>query len=64
MMYGRIKVWNQSSGWGFIESEEGYDYFFNTSNVRTGQKLSINDRVKFDSTEGVKGPEAENVSLY
>lgn len=64
MLYGKIKVWNQSSGWGFIESDDGYDYFFNISNVRTGQKLSIDDKVKFDATEGVKGPEAENVSLF
>ena len=64
MLYGKVKIWNQSSGWGFIECEDGYDYFVNIANVRIGQKLKVNVRVKFDSAEGQKGPEAENVTLY
>jgi cold shock CspA family protein len=27
MNYGKIKKWNQMSGWGFIEGDDGYDYF-------------------------------------
>ena len=43
--------------------EDGYDYFFNISNVRRGQRMRVGLSVKFDSFEGQKGPEAENVSI-
>ena len=29
MNYGTVKKWNQMDGWGFIEGDDGYDYFFN-----------------------------------
>ena len=64
MLYGYIKKWDQQNGWGFIESDDdGYDYFFNISNVRKGIRLKEGLRVKFDLFEGQKGPEAENVSI-
>ena len=40
-----------------------YNYFVNIANVRKGQKMQTNIRVKFDVTQGHRGPEAENVSL-
>jgi len=63
MEIGYIKNWNHSRGWGFIEDEEGYDYFLNVSNVRKGIKIKEGMKVKFDIFQGQKGPEAENVSL-
>ena len=57
-------MWKQSEGWGFIESDDGEDYFVNIVNVRKGQKIHINTRVKFDVSQGHRGPEAENVSLF
>ena len=63
MQYGTIKKWNQSEGWGFIEDNEGYDYFLNISNVRKGIKLKEGLKVKFDIFQGQRGDEAENVSL-
>ena len=33
MLEGRIKHLEGSKGWGFIETEDGEDYFFNVSNV-------------------------------
>ena len=50
-------------GWGFIEGEDGEDYFFNISSVRKGQKLREYSKVKFDTTETQKGTEAIHVSL-
>ena len=64
MLSGKIKVWNQSSGWGFIESDNGEDYFLNVKNLRTGQKARVGVRVKFDTEESQRGPQAINVTLY
>tara|TARA_B100001123_G_C14419871_1_gene674295 strand:- start:127 stop:321 length:195 start_codon:yes stop_codon:yes gene_type:complete len=63
MKLGYIKVWNQSNGWGFIEDEDGYDYFLNISNIRKGIKIKEGTKVKFDVFQGQRGDEAENVSL-
>ena len=64
MLSGKIKVWKQSSGWGFIESDNGEDYFLNVKNLRAGQKIRVGVRVKFDTEESQRGPQAINVTLY
>tara|TARA_B100000959_G_C14815127_1_gene555505 strand:+ start:175 stop:372 length:198 start_codon:yes stop_codon:yes gene_type:complete len=62
MKIGIVKNWNQLKGWGFIECEEDdQDYFFHISNVRKGLKIQEGMEVKFDSTIGQKGDEAENI---
>ena len=61
MLTGKIKHFERSKGWGFIETEDGDDYFFNVTNVRTGQNLRIGDIVKFDYRESQRGPSAINV---
>tara|TARA_B100000945_G_C20414368_1_gene614345 strand:+ start:823 stop:1017 length:195 start_codon:yes stop_codon:yes gene_type:complete len=60
---GRIKVWNLNQGWGFIEGDDGDDYFLNISNFRKGQAPKIGLKVKFDIFQGQRGAEAENASL-
>ena len=64
MLSGKIKVWNQGSGWGFIESDDGEDYFLNVKNLRSGQHIKAGVRVKFDTEESQRGPQAINVTLY
>ena len=64
MISGKVKSWNSSQGWGFIEGDDGEDYFLHTSKIRSGQSVSNNCRVKFDVSQGQRGPEAENVTLY
>ena len=64
MKTGVIKVWKEVEGWGFIEGDDGEDYFLNVINVRKGQLIRLNHRVKFDIFQGQRGPEAENVTLY
>jgi len=64
MNSGTIKMWKDSEGWGFIEGDDGEDYFLNIANVRRGQSIRINIRVKFDVNQGQRGLEAENVTLY
>ena len=61
MLTGRIKHLERSKGWGFIEAEDGDDYFFNVSNVRPGQDLRLGDSVKFDYRESSRGPSAVNI---
>ena len=56
-------MWKDAEGWGFINGDDGEDYFLNISNVRTGQSIQVNCRVKFDVNQGQRGPEAENVAL-
>ena len=63
MQLGIVKKWENNSGWGFIEGDDGEDYFFNICNVRQGQKMRVSLNVKFDSFEGQKGVEAENISI-
>ena len=64
MITGIIKMWKASEGWGFIEGDDGEDYFLNAANVRRGQTIRINSRVKFDVFQGQRGSEAENVTLH
>ena len=63
MKFGYIKKWDHSKGWGFIEGNDGYDYFLNISNLRKGIKIREGNKVKFDVFQGQRGDEAENVSL-
>ena len=63
MILGKVKMWKEVEGWGFIEGDDGEDYFINISNVRMGQNIQLNSRVKFDISQGQRGPEAENVTL-
>ena len=63
MISGKIKMWKEVEGWGFIEGDDGEDYFINISNVRMGQNIQLNSLVKFDVFQGQRGPEAENITL-
>ena len=64
MLTGTLKRWEQGKGWGFIEGDDGEDYFINVANVRKGQHMKIGLRVKFDYDQAQRGMEAENVSEY
>ena len=64
MTTGTIKIWKDKEGWGFIEGDDGEDYFLHVSKIRSGQSVHNKCRVKFDISQGQRGPEAENVTLY
>lgn len=62
-MEGTVKWFNESKGFGFIESEEGKDVFVHFSAIQgEGFKtLREGQKVQFDIVDGQKGPAAANV---
>jgi CspA family cold shock protein len=64
-LQGKVKWFNESKGFGFIEREGGKDVFVHFSAIRgEGFKtLTEGQQVEFEVTEGPKGPQAEAVTL-
>ena len=65
MASGKVKWWNNKSGFGFISQESGQDVFVHhTSVVGQGFKvLNPGDEVTFEIVPTEKGPKAEKVQL-
>jgi cold shock protein len=66
MANGRVKWFNESKGYGFIEQQDGgKDVFVHHSGINaTGFKsLCEGDQVNFDIEQGPKGPSAINVKI-
>lgn len=55
MANGRVKWFNNTKGYGFIEQENGVDVFVHHSGINiSGYKAPTGDRVKFDIEQGQK----------
>lgn len=65
MAEGKVKWFNESKGFGFIEADEGKDVFVHFSAIQgSGFKtLQEGQRVSFDIEQGQKGPAAANVKV-
>ena len=62
MKKGKVKFFNTSKGFGFIQdSESGQDIFVHVSGLK--QDIREGDSVVFDVTQGKKGLNAVNVKL-
>jgi len=61
-MDGKVKWFNIKNHFGFIEGEDGKDYFVHMSALAPGTKLFENDQVSFEPVEGERGLQAQNVS--
>jgi len=64
MTKGKVKWYNESKGYGFIEPETGDDVFVHrTGLVDSYEGLEQDEEVVFDIKEGDKGLMAINVKL-
>jgi CspA family cold shock protein len=62
-MIGKIKWFNDSKGFGFIEGEDAQDYFvhFKAINMPGFKTLKDGQKVEFTPSKQPKGLVAENV---
>ena len=64
MRKGKVKWFNESKGFGFIEQEGGKDVFVHYSSIQNSgfKTLTEGDVVEFDVVEGPKGLQASKVN--
>jgi CspA family cold shock protein len=60
---GRVKWFNDSKGYGFIEQEGGKDIFVHYTAIQGDgfKSLAEGQKVEFEITEGAKGAQATQV---
>ncbi len=65
MPTGKVKWFNDSKGFGFIETEDSEDVFVHFSAIAGDgyRSLNENDEVEFEIVQDAKGPRAENVTV-
>jgi len=65
MAQGTVKWFNADRGYGFIAVEAGPDVFVHVSAITGGGYRSLEEgqKLKFDISQGQKGPQAEHVRV-
>ncbi|MBD3260675.1 MAG: cold-shock protein [Candidatus Altiarchaeales archaeon] len=61
MSEGTVKFFNRNKAFGFINGDDGKDYFVHETGLASGVSIDEGDRVSFDIIQGDRGPKAENV---
>jgi len=62
-MKGTVKFFAEDKGFGFINGEDGKEYFAHVTGLSEGVRLNENDAVEFDVEQGDRGPKAVNIKL-
>lgn len=65
MSTGTVKWFNADKGYGFIAPDDGTKDLFAHHSAIAGdgyRNLDEGQRVQFDTAQGPKGPQAENIS--
>jgi CspA family cold shock protein len=61
MVEGTVKFFNEQKGYGFVEGEDGKEYFVHSTGLEEGVRLNEGDKVSFEVVQGDRGPKAEKV---
>jgi len=62
-MNGKVKWYNKAKGFGFIEGEDGQDYFVHYTALDEGFVIKDNDEITFEPVETEKGKQAKEIAL-
>lgn len=62
---GRVKVWKQDEGYGFIERPNGADVFIHISQLQENgiESLTQGQAIQFEIEETTRGPQARNIDI-